>query len=66
MPRELIANAREELAFRQFESAPLAKDQVRVRTQQSAAEHGSAMAPAAGYAKIASAPEQNIKLGVVF
>lgn len=66
MPRELIANAREELSFRQFESAPLAKDQVRVRTQQSAAEHGSEMAPCAEYAKIASAPEQNIKIGVVF
>ncbi len=50
MPRELIATAREELAFRQFESAPLEKGQIRVRTQYGAAKHGTEMALYKGYA----------------
>ena len=50
MPRELIAPAQMEVAFRQYESQPLAPDQVRVRSRFGAAKHGSEMAMFQGYA----------------
>ena len=50
MPTELIAPAREEVAFRQYDSPPLAPDQVRVRSRFGAAKHGSEMAMFQGYA----------------
>jgi len=50
MPTELIAPAREEVAFRDYESPTLAPDQVRVRSRFGAAKHGSEMALFQGYA----------------
>ena len=50
MPRELIAPARMEVAFRDYESQPLAADQVRVKSRYGAAKHGSEMAMFQGYA----------------
>ena len=50
MPRELIAPAQMEVAFREYESQPLAPDQVRVRSRFGAAKHGSEMAMFQGYA----------------
>ncbi len=50
MPTELIAPAREEVAFRSYESPPLAPYQVRVRSRFGAAKHGSEMAMFQGYA----------------
>ena len=50
MPRELIAPARMEVAFREYESQPLTADQVRVRSRFGAAKHGSEMAMFQGYA----------------
>ena len=50
MPTELIAPAREEVAFREYESPPLSPNQVRVRSRYGAAKHGSEMAMFQGYA----------------
>lgn len=50
MPTEFIAPAREEVAFREYESPPLAPFQVRVRSRFGAAKHGSEMAMFQGYA----------------
>jgi len=50
MPTELIAPAREEVAFREYESPPLSPNQVRVRSRFGAAKHGSEMAMFQGYA----------------
>ncbi|MDE0078967.1 MAG: zinc-binding alcohol dehydrogenase [Caldilineaceae bacterium] len=50
MPTELIAPAREEVAFRSYESPPLSPDQIRVRSSFGAAKHGSEMAMFQGYA----------------
>lgn len=50
MPTELIAPAREEVAFRDYESPPLSPDQIRVRSSFGAAKHGSEMAMFQGYA----------------
>ncbi|MXX27940.1 MAG: zinc-binding alcohol dehydrogenase [Caldilineaceae bacterium SB0668_bin_21] len=50
MPTELIAPAREEVAFREYESPPLRPDQIRVRSRFGAAKHGSEMAMFQGYA----------------
>jgi threonine dehydrogenase-like Zn-dependent dehydrogenase len=50
MPTELIAPAREEVAFRDYESQPLAADQIRVHSRFGAAKHGSEMAMFQGYA----------------
>ncbi|MDE0197890.1 MAG: zinc-binding alcohol dehydrogenase [Caldilineaceae bacterium] len=50
MPTELIAPAREEVAFREYESPPLSPDQIRVRSRFGAAKHGSEMAMFQGYA----------------
>ena len=50
MPTELIAPAREEVAFRDYDSQPLAPDQIRVRSRFGAAKHGSEMAMFQGYA----------------
>ena len=49
MPRELIAPARERVAFRDYEREPLAANQVRVRSQFGAAKHGTEMAVYKGY-----------------
>lgn len=50
MPRELIAPAREQVAFREVPTAPLQAGQVRVRTLFGAAKHGTEMALYKGYA----------------
>jgi threonine dehydrogenase-like Zn-dependent dehydrogenase len=50
MPRELIAPAREKVAFRQCQSPALAKGQVRVKSHFGAAKHGTEMALYKGYA----------------
>ena len=50
MPTELIAPAREEVAFRDYKSPPLSPDQIRVRSSFGAAKHGSEMAMFQGYA----------------
>ena len=50
MPRELIARAREQVAFRVYERPPLRRGEVRVRTLFAAAKHGSEMAMFQGYA----------------
>ncbi|MFC1525298.1 hypothetical protein ACFL6X_00630 [Candidatus Latescibacterota bacterium] len=44
MPREFVATATEQVAFREYESAPLAEGQVRVRSRYGAAKHGTEMA----------------------
>ena len=49
MPRELIAPARAQVAFREYEREPLAADQVRVRSEFGAAKHGTEMAFFKGY-----------------
>ncbi len=50
MPTELIAPAREEVAFNEYESRPLAPEEIRVRSRFGAAKHGSEMAMFQGYA----------------
>lgn len=50
MPRELIAPARMEVAFRDYDSPPLAPGEVRVASRFGAAKHGSEMAMFQGYA----------------
>ncbi|MEE2659794.1 MAG: zinc-binding alcohol dehydrogenase [Candidatus Latescibacterota bacterium] len=50
MPRELIASAREQVAFREYDSTPLSNGQVRVRSLFGAAKHGTEMATFKGYA----------------
>ena len=50
MPRELIATAREQVAFNQYESPPLQPNQVRVKSLFGAAKHGTEMAMYKGYA----------------
>ncbi len=50
MPRELIAPAQEQVAFREYESPPLQANQIRVKSQFGAAKHGSEMASFKGYA----------------
>lgn len=50
MPRELIAAAQQEVAFREYMSLPLAAGQVRVQSRFGAAKHGSEMALFQGYA----------------
>ena len=50
MLRELVAPAREQLAFSDYPAQPLAPDQVRVRSLFGAAKHGTEMAMYRGYA----------------
>lgn len=50
MPRELIAPAQEQVAFREVEGRPLAPGEVRVRSRFGAAKHGTEMALYKGYA----------------
>jgi len=50
MPRELIAPAMGEVAFRDYAPEPLPPDHVRVRSLFGAAKHGSEMAAFQGYA----------------
>jgi hypothetical protein len=50
MPRELIAPAREQTAFRECASLPLAEGQVRIRSLYAAAKHGTEMSLFKGYA----------------
>ena len=50
MPTEFIAPAREEVAFREYESPALKPEQIRVRSRFGAAKHGSEMAMFQGYA----------------
>lgn len=50
MPRELIAVAKEQVAFREYDSPALQSNQIRVRTCFAAAKHGTEMALFKGYA----------------
>ncbi|MBM3280670.1 MAG: zinc-binding alcohol dehydrogenase [Candidatus Handelsmanbacteria bacterium] len=50
MPRELIAPARQQVAFREYEAPPLQPGQVRVKSLFGAAKHGTEMAMYKGYA----------------
>ncbi|MBV7335178.1 zinc-binding alcohol dehydrogenase [Chloroflexi bacterium TSY] len=50
MPRELIAPAQEQVAFREYETPPLQANEIRVKSQFGAAKHGSEMASFKGYA----------------
>ena len=50
MPRELIAPGREQVAFREYESAALQPGEIRVKTLFGAAKTGSEMAAYLGYA----------------
>ena len=50
MPRELIAPAKEQAAFRDYESPSLEKGQVRVKSRFAAAKHGTEMSLFKGYA----------------
>src|SRR5262245_43595830 len=50
MPRELIAVAKEELAFRELPARPLQAGEIRVRSRFGAAKHGTEMALYKGYA----------------
>ncbi len=50
MPKELIAPAPGQVAFREYESPPLEAHQVRVRSLYDAAKHGTEMALYKGYA----------------
>ena len=50
MPKELIAPAQEQVAFREYESQPLQANEIRVKSQFGAAKHGSEMASYKGYA----------------
>ena len=49
MPRELIAPAKEQVAFRAYESQPLEAGQVRVKSVFGAAKHGTEMSVYKGY-----------------
>ena len=50
MPRELICTGKETLAWREYAEGPLAAGEVRVRSEFSAAKHGTEMAFYKGYA----------------
>ena len=50
MPRELIASAKEQVAFREYQSPALQAGQVRVKSLFGAAKHGTEMAIFKGYA----------------
>ena len=50
MPRELIAVAKEQVAFQEYDRPTLHPDQIRVRTQFAAVKHGTEMAIYKGYA----------------
>jgi len=50
MPRELIAPAQEQVAFRELVNRPLQDGEIRVRSQFGAAKHGTEMALFKGYA----------------
>jgi threonine dehydrogenase-like Zn-dependent dehydrogenase len=50
MPRELIAPAAREVAFREYDEVPLQAGQVRVKSEFGAAKHGTEMALYKGYA----------------
>jgi threonine dehydrogenase-like Zn-dependent dehydrogenase len=50
MPRELIAPAPQQVAFRESDSLPLKEGQVRVKSLYAAAKHGTEMALYKGYA----------------
>ncbi|MDE0430429.1 MAG: zinc-binding alcohol dehydrogenase [Caldilineaceae bacterium] len=62
MPRELIAPARMEPVFRDYESPPLARDEVRVLSRFGAAKHGSEMALFQGYAGHRGNYDGNLRL----
>lgn len=50
MPRELIATAPSQIAFRNFDSPPLEADQIRVKPLYAAAKHGTELSLFKGYA----------------
>ena len=50
MPRELIASAKEQVAFREYQTPALQAGQVRVKSLFGAAKHGTEMAMYKGYA----------------
>ena len=62
MLRELVAPAREQLAFSDCPAQPLAPDQVRVRSLFGAAKHGTEMAMYRGYAAPRGGYDGNYRL----
>ncbi|MBQ43315.1 MAG: hypothetical protein CME15_12755, partial [Gemmatimonadetes bacterium] len=62
MLRELVAPAREQLAFSDCPAQPLAPDQVRVRSRFGAAKHGTEMAMYRGYAAPRGGYDGNYRL----
>lgn len=62
MPRELIATAPGQVAFREYESPPLGAEQIRVRSQFGAAKHGTEMALFKGYANARGAWDKEYRL----
>lgn len=50
MPKELIASAQDEVAFRDYDSQPLQSGEIRVESRFGAAKHGTEMALFRGYA----------------
>ena len=62
MPRELIAPAREEVAFRDYDSPTLKAGEVRVKSRFGAAKHGTEMALYKGYAGPRGAYDSEYKI----
>ena len=62
MPRELIAPAKEVVAFREYEPAPLEPGHVRVRSRFGAAKHGTEMSTFKGYGNARGAFDRELRL----
>src|SRR5437016_4303690 len=62
MPRELIAPAKEQVAFHEYERPALQPLHVRVRSLFGAAKHGTEMALYKGYANLRGAYDQTYKV----
>lgn len=62
MPRELIAPAPEQVAFREYEIRPLLAGEVRVKSHFGAAKHGTEMALYKGYANARGRYDADYKL----
>ena len=62
MPKELIAPDREQVAFRDYASEPLAEDQIRVRSLFGAAKHGTEMSIYKGYAGPRGSYDRELRL----
>ncbi len=62
MPRELIAVAPNEIAFREYAQLPLTPGQIRVRSRFGAAKHGTEIALYKGYAELRGAWDATYRL----